>query len=264
MDKVEDAIVYICPKCGQAKPKHRIQNMCVDCEKAAHQRSNAKCYRNADWMEVAKENHLDLWEQQPGETILEFSIWTAYRDSYPGHRPTYAELSKRLGIGVGTISTAANRWSYQTRMQAWIRHCDDITREARYKEIINMNSEHIRMASELRDKLSKAISNIDPDTLGPKEIPTLLRLSAALEKQARLDTIEQEATLQDSFVGQENPELKKQQPPQAQSELSEIVSILLNTGALGDVAKIGVREVKTTQVVVGDSDGNYSELEVKK
>jgi hypothetical protein len=205
--------------------------------------------QNADWMEVAKDNGIELWERQPGETQLEWSIWLAYRDSYPGAKPSYKGVAEKVGSTYDFVSQTAVRWGFQTRMQAWIAECDRITLAQRRQEVLDMNADHIAMAAKLRQKMHVAIDNIDPFSLKPGEISGLMKTMAELERKARTDTMSVEAMQADGFVDADNPELKKS--PTKQSDLSEVVGILLKAGALGDITQIGVRqtETKVTEIV---------------
>ena len=50
-----------CPRCGQYKPAHHIdQHLCVDCAKAENNRITYYRQHQADWINNAKENGLDL------------------------------------------------------------------------------------------------------------------------------------------------------------------------------------------------------------
>lgn len=266
MDKevelVDTSVIMIdCPKCGQHKQAHHIDtHMCVDCAKAENNR--VTYYRqHQDWIALANESQIDLWLQQPGETQWEYTVWCQYRDSYPGKRPSYGSVAKELCTTKAAVSKIAQRWSFSIRMQAWMAEVDRMTMIQRRQEILDMNKEHIDMAAKLRDKLNKAIDSIDPEFVKPSEIASLARVASDLERQARVDTIAQEELRRDLVVGTENPELKKTQTKQ--SDLSEVVSILMKAGALGDVAAIGVKETKTTEVVVKDKQGNASSVEME-
>lgn len=255
--------VFTCPKCGQNKPRaQRSPHMCVDCEKAENVRVTYYRQHQEDWVKTAEEAGHDLWLQQPGETQWEFTIWTAYRDSYPGKRATYSDIARQLGTTYNVVKKVAQRWSFPVRMQAWMSYCDKITLEQRRQEVIDMNKEHVDMAARLRNKLSTAIDNLDPRAIKPSEISALAKLATDLERKARLDTIDQEALQREMHVDTENPELKKS--PTKQNDLSEVVQILLKAGVLGDITTIGVKETKTTQVVVGDSEGNMSGIEMEE
>lgn len=261
MDEVLDMIQ--CPKCGQLKERARKSpHMCVDCEKAENNRITYYRQHQDNWMDVAKEAGLDLWLQQPGETQWEFSLWVAYRDSYPGKKPTLSDVAKQMGTTYNVVKKVAQRWSFPVRMQAWMQECDRITLLQRRQEVLDMNKDHVDMAARLRAKLSTAIDNIDPTLLKPSEIASLARLAAEMERKARIDTIAQEEMRRDMMVETENPELKKS--PTKSSDLSEVVGILLKAGALGDVTHIGVKETKTTEVVVADADGNMSGIKMEE
>lgn len=248
-----------CPRCGQFKPAHHIdKHLCIDCVKAENTRVTYYRQHQDDWIANAKENGIDLWSQQPGETQWEFTVWTAYRDSYPGKKPTYGDVARQLNTTYASVKKIAQRWSFQLRMQAWMKYCDDITLQQRRQEILDMNKEHVDMAAKLRSKLSAAIDMIDPTTLKPSEIASLAKLSADMERKARVDTIAQEELIRDSMTDTENPELKKSLTKQA--DLSEVVGILLKAGALGDITQIGVRQTKTTEVALVDADGKSSSV----
>ena len=118
------------------------------------------------------------------------------------------------------------------------------------------------MAAKLRSKLSAAIDMIDPMSLKPGEIASLAKLAADMERKARTDTIAQEEMRRDAMVDTDNPDIKKS--PTKQADLSEVVGILLKAGALGDITQIGVRQTQTTEVVVKDSEGNSSSLEMEE
>lgn len=251
-----------CPRCGQHKMMARKSpHLCVDCEKVENTRITYYRQHQDNWMDVAKEAGLDLWVQQPGETQWEFTIWTVYRDSYPGKKPTLGDVARQLNTTYNVVKKVAQRWSFPVRMQAWMQECDKITLMQRRQEILDMNKDHVDMAAKLRAKLSTAIDSIDPAALKPGEIASLARLAADMERKARVDTISQEEMRRDMMLDTENPELKKS--PTKTNDLSEVVGILLKAGALGDITTIGVKETKTTQVVVGDSDGNMSGIEME-
>ena len=248
-----------CRQCGQLKPASRsTPGWCEDCEKAYNNRMSYRRNQNGDWMEVAKDSGLEIYERQPGETQLEWSIWLAYRDSYPGAKPSYKGVAEKVGTTYNYVRTTAARWNYNIRMQAWMTECDKITMAQRRQEILDMNKEHIDMAAKLRGKLNQAIEQIDPYELRPAEINALMKTATELERKARVDDLSQEAMLRESFVDNENPELKKS--PTKQNDLGEVVNILLQAGVLGDITTIGVRKTETTEVLVGDAQGNTSSL----
>ena len=253
MDELVEIIT--CRQCGQQKPaSHKSTHICVDCEKAYNNRYSYMRQHNADWLEVAKENGIELWERQPGETQLEWTIWQAYRDSYPGTKPSYKVVAAKVNSTYDFVKKTAARWSFQTRMQAWITECDRVTLAQRRQEVLDMNADHIAMASKLRDKLVVAIDSIDPVGLKPGEINSLMKTMAELERKARTDTMAVEAMRADGFVDADNPELKKS--PTKQGDLGEVLSILMKAGALGDMSALGVRttETKVTEIIAKGDD----------
>ena len=242
---IESTPVIKCPKCGQNKPSHHIdKHLCIDCSHAENNRITYYRQHQGDWIAEAKEQGIAPWLMQPGETQWEYSVWSAYRDSYPGKKPTYNQVAEQLNTSYNVVRKISQRWSFPARMQLWMSEVDRITMLQRKEEILGMNKEHIDMATKLRNKLSVAINAIDPATLKPSDIASLMKLSTELERKARLDTEAQEELRNNLLVDTNNPELKKAQTKQ--SDLGEVVQILMKAGALG---AIGVKETTTREVV---------------
>lgn len=248
-----------CPRCGQDKEAHPTDtHLCVDCVHAENNRLTYYRQHQGDWIAEAKEQGIAPWLMQPGETQWEYTVWTAYRDSYPGKKPTYSDVAKQLGTTYNVVKKIAQRWSFPVRMQLWMAECDRITMLQRKEEILNMNKAHIDMATKLREKLNAAIDAIDPSTLKPSEIASLAKLSADMERKARIDSEAQEDMRRQLLVDNSNPELKKVQTKQ--SDLGEVLQILLKAGALKNITTIGVKETTTREVVARDDEGNIAAM----
>lgn len=248
-----------CKQCGQMKPASRsTPGWCEDCEHAYNNRYSYIRTQNEGWQDVAKDSGIEIWDRQPQETQLEWSIWQAYRDSYPGAKPSYKAVAELVGTTYDFVRKTARRWDFAIRMEAWISECDRLTVAQRRQEVLDMNKDHIDMAKRLREKLSLAIDMVDPATLKPGEINNLLKTATELEKRARLDNISQDEAIATgaalALKGEESPDVKISQTKK--DDLGEVASILLAAGALGDVTHIGVRKTETTEVVMRDDSGN--------
>lgn len=241
-----------CKRCLQQKPPHHTNpHLCDECVKAEDNRVAYYRQHNFNWMEVAKEADLQLWERQPTETDHEYHVWLAYRDAYPGKRPSYRQVAEDLVTSVAAVRKIGARWNFPARLQAWAKYCDELTLTQRRQEILDMNKKHVDMASTLADKLKTAIDNIDPYVLSPREINSLMKTASELERKARLDTASVETGVQ--LVDDTNPELKK--TAVKQENISEVVEILAKAGVLNN---IGVRQTVTTEVVVKDDSDVHS------
>ena len=246
-------MIIKCPKCGQEKEAHHIDtHLCIECSKVESTRLTYQRQHQGDWIAEAKEQGLETWLQQPGETQWEYTVWTAYRDSYPGKKPTYSAVSQQLSTSYNSVQKIAQRWSFPIRMQLWMAECDRITMIQRKEEILEMNAAHISMATRLRNKLSVAVDLIDECNLKPGEIATLAKLSAEMERKARIDAEAQEDVRRNQLVDTTNPELSKQQTKQG--DLGEVLQILIKAGALKSVTAIGVKETREI-IVKGEDDG---------
>lgn len=264
MSSNEELVPLIkCVRCGQMKPPHATnKHLCVDCVHAEDNRVMYYRQHQGDWIAEAKEQGLAPWLQQPGETQWEYTIWVAYRDSYPGKKPTYMSVATQLGTSYSAVKKVAQRWSFPARMQLWMIETDRITMLQRRDEILDMNKEHVDMARRLRSKMSAAIDAIEPTILKPSEIASLMKVSADLERKARIDTIAQEDLKRELLVDDTNPELKKQ--PTKTGDLQSIIDVLSKAGVLNK-GTVGVRETTTKEIIVrGDESINVAYEEVEE
>jgi hypothetical protein len=226
-------------------PSNTDRHLCDECVKAENNRVAFYRNHNFNWMEAAKEADLQLWERQPTETDHEYNVWLHYRDAYPGKRPTYRGVAEEINTSIGAVRKIANRWHFPTRLQAWAKHVDEITLQQRTQEILDMNKKHVDMAVKLNEKIQKAIDLIDPYALSPKDINSLFKTAAELERKARLDQVPQV----NLSVDDENPALKKMDVKS--DSIKEILQVLGGAGVLGN---FGVKQTVTTEVVVKGDD----------
>lgn len=245
MDELVELIT--CKRCSQQKPPSSTdRHLCDDCVKAENNRVSYYRNHNFNWMDVAKEADLELWERQPAETDHEYNVWLHYRDTYPGKRPSYRSVAEELGTTINAVRKIGNRWHFPTRLQAWAKRVDDLTLQQRQQEILDMNKRHVDMASKLNEKLQKAIDLIDPYALSPKDINSLFKTAAELERKARVD---QTPVVAAAHPDDENPDLKKMDVKT--DNITEILKVLGGAGVLNN---LGIRQTVTTEVVVKDDD----------
>lgn len=235
-----------CVMCSMEKEmSEKSAHLCLDCERAENNRYMYVRNQNYNWVDVAKEAELELWERQPGETDREYEVWLTYRDAYPSIRPSSRLVAEQLGTTVNVVSKVARRWDFSMRLQAWAKHCDELTIRQREQEIVDMNKKHIAMATTLNQKIEKAIEKLDPTMLKPTELQGLMKMATDLERKARLEMPTQTGiSLRD-----ENPEIKDMDI--SVDNIGEILKIL---GAAGALNNVGVRKTVTTEVVVKDDD----------
>lgn len=241
----------ICNRCNQDNtPSKSNPHICEVCEKAENSRYSLKRSTNADWMQVAKEAELEIWERQPGETDREYQIWLTYRDAYPSTRPSTRGVAEQLSTTVNVVSKISRRWDFALRLQTWAKHLDGLILRKREQEIVDMNKQHVDMSKAINDKIARAIELMDPTTMKPSDIKGLLALTAELERKARLD----DTAVKAPAVIDDNPELREAKVDM--TDLSEIVGILAGAGLLSQIGGQGtvqITETKTT-VIKGESD----------
>ena len=238
-----------CPRCGRdnVEPHPTDKHLCVDCVHAENNRLTYFRQNQDEWLTVANESGLDPWTQQPGETQWEYTIWVAYRDSYPGKRPVYSDVAKQLDTTYSVVQHIAQRWSFPVRMQLWMRFVDQTTLAQRTQEILDMNKEHIDLAHLANGKLKQAIEALEPATMKASEISSLLKTTSELERKARIDTVAQEEIQRELYI---DPEQKRQKAVASRSDLAEVAQVLAAAGVLGGMK---IKKTTTTEVTVDDA-----------
>ena len=250
---VETITLATCKKCHRTfgvdcKRSNSQREVCTDCARGVRKEAVAIKQENRDWLQVAMEEGIPLWEQQPGESNEEYDLWTQYMSLWPGVRPTVSRCASACGVAASTVQRAYNRWTWGARLQAWIRECTaertSQLREARRR----MVDEHVTMGEMLRAKAMTAIDAFDPEDVTPNELVALLKETQRLESTARdmLDDVER-ATANDidSFSPVDAPAglfadgATTESLPGAPSNggltdagLREVADILMNAGVL--------------------------------
>lgn len=270
--EVEAIVLDTCKRCGQSLDGIRSnanRDYCRDCAAAA--RAEARKDEPGAWIQLAREQGIPLWEQQPGESNDEYTMWEVYRDLWPGVRPTVAKVAAALGVSTQTVQRVCDKWTWAARLQGWIREVT-AERQAELRQAKReMVEEHIALGSALRKKAVDAVEAFDPYDVTPNELVSLLKEVQRLETTSRdmLDDVER-ATAADVdtwqpvdaptglFVdtpgqaalnggGLELPAASQQQS-MSQKDMLEVVDILAKSGYL---KLVGVQQ---TVMVVGDDD----------
>ena len=233
-----------CSRCSieGKKPYRGDGTICVECAKAENSRLSHLRQHNDDWMEIARQAELELWERQPGETDREYQVWLAYRDAYPSVRPTYRMVAEQLDTTINVVKKCGQRWDFPVRLEAWAKHCDELTLAKRQKEIVDMNERHVDMATKLQKKIDLAIGYLNPADMKPSEISSMLKLATEIEAKARLSGAD---LYKPVIMDDGNPELK--QLPTDKGDIKQIVSILQAAGVIPKNATVGI---ETTQRIM--------------
>lgn len=203
-----------------------------------------------DWVDLAQELGLALYERQPEENDIDWLIWTTYRNHYPGRMPSWTALALECGVSVNTVLKTAKNWKFRVRIVEWSRYTDAGMAEERIAAIKEMNSQQLQQAQTLRAKVTEALDYLDPATLKPSELATLMKL--ANEQERRIVEYTDEKVDGQVMSGADAASASKQTDA---SHVSEILQIMASAGALGKKI-IGVEKKTTTteRLVVSDAE----------
>lgn len=224
--------------------------------KAASQQSNSQRAASSkvltNWIEEAKAIGLALYERQPEENDIEWLLWSTYRDHYPGRMPTMTALATECGCAVATATKAATKWNFRLRMVEWSRFVDAGSLEERMEKIKEMNRIQFEQAKALQATITDAIAMLDPATLKPNEIATLMKLANETEKrivESMPEKVEDQVlTLADA---------QSQAKHTDANAIGDILNIMANCGALGKgIVGVEKKTVTTERVVLNGGDDN--------
>lgn len=235
----------MCPRCSTDQPQEAFRNgVCEGCSKLERSRAY-HIQKNSNWVELAEEAGLSLYERQPGETDAEYAAWSIYRDMYPNEKPSLKVVAERCGLAYKSVKNISSKWGFATRLQAWIKDVDYDLINKRRNDLLTMNETHMYMAMQLNAKIAEAITMIRPATLEPKDINALMKTASELERKARTDQMALVAQGNPNNGSDENPDLRKTNIKS--DDIGEIIKILGTAGVIGD---FGIRQTTTTEVVV--------------
>lgn len=223
--------------------------------KAASRQSNSQRAASSkiltNWIEEAKALGLALYERQPEENDIEWLLWTTYRDHYPGRMPSMSALAQECGCGVATATKTATKWNFRLRMVEWSRFVDAGTLENRLAQIKEMNRIQLEQAKALQATITDAITLLDPATLKPNEIATLMKLANDTEKRI-VESLPEKVDDQVLTLSEAQSQAKHTDA----NAIGDILNIMANCGALGKgILGIEKKTVTTERVVLNNDNG---------
>lgn len=120
------------------------------------------------------------WEQQRGESRQAYTAWTAYRDM--GEPRSYRRVARDLNRSATLIAEWGRKWFWQRRLEAYVRHLEEIRTAENIRAINEMNERHISTARLALEKVSEALNAVQGAELPVKAVPKLLSISVAVER----------------------------------------------------------------------------------
>ena len=138
---------------------------------------------------MPKRNDTKPWERQEGESIKAFEAFTVYLDM--GDERSLRAVGQRLGKSRALIE----RWS---RTYQWVERVAsydaDVQRKAHAKAVDKrrkMVDRHISIALKMQEKALKALEQMDPADIDPKNLIAMLREATKLEQEMRTVAVDE-------------------------------------------------------------------------
>lgn len=242
-------MLFTCKLCKKDKPIEEESTtyigMCNSCVSTGKEVLNLSV-DTSDWTKLADINDIELYDRQPMEADTEWRLFQCYSAMYPEAKPSLRQAAELAGISYSHASSIATKWDYKLRIQAYKQWIDELSKAQRAIAVKDMNAKHVSMAMKLQGKLDRAIDNIDPTMLAPRDINALLKTMSELERKALLDNAAQEAIEYRPAVGSSSE--GKKEVTLKKNDMTEILGILKATGQL-NTSLMGVETTTTTRVI---------------
>lgn len=138
---------------------------------------------------MPKRNDTKPWERQEGESIKAFEAFTVYLEM--GDERSLRAVGQRLGKSRALIE----RWS---RTYQWVERVAsydaDVQRKSHAKAVDKrrkMVDRHISIALKMQEKALKALEQMDPADIDPKNLIAMLREATKLEQEMRTVAVDE-------------------------------------------------------------------------
>lgn len=265
LDEIEEPKLIHCCRCGRDNQVASASDdwLCADCAHMESTRLSRLSQNNTDWLAIADQAGIELWQKQPAETAWEYAVWSAYRDMYPAARPQYRDAARTCNTSTAVAKRLSMKWSWAARMNKWIEHVDAEMLLDKKNLIIDMNNKHVTLASKMADKISKALEALDPAFMKPNEITQMVKAMTEMERKAKADLVDVEE--QKLSIVKPNTAAGLKKTEVKTSDLGEIVGVLAQAGVLGDITRIGVKQTDSsgvsTELVAETSEKEEKEYE---
>jgi hypothetical protein len=122
-------------------------------------------------------------ERQEGESRKAYLAFETYRDMVEeprSYRKVAAELHKSLAL----IGRWGRAWRWQTRLNAYLKHLQDVTARERVRAITEMNERHASVAKHCLEKISETLNSLNGDPVPLAVLAKLLTASVTVERLA--------------------------------------------------------------------------------
>lgn len=138
---------------------------------------------------MPKRNDTQPWERQEGESVKAFEAFTVYLEM--GDERSLRAVGQRLGKSRALME----RWS---RTYQWVERVAsydaDVQRKAHAKAVDKrrkMVDRHINIALKMQEKALKALEQMDPADIDPKNLIAMLREATKLEQEMRTVAVDE-------------------------------------------------------------------------
>lgn len=122
------------------------------------------------------------WAKQFREHIEQFEWFSYYRDLRSSR--TVRAVSSFFKVDYKVVLTAANRWGWAQRVDAYDAHIDATYLTRRELDIMGMRDRHLMQSVDIQAQLANKIKGLKPEDIRTEDIPKWLETAVRIERMA--------------------------------------------------------------------------------
>ena len=123
------------------------------------------------------------WERQKGESEKAYEAFSLYRNK--GAKRTLISVAEELQKSYTLIRRWCDNWNWEDRV---LKYDNEMEREAKKearKGLTDMYVRQTKIAMQMQAKALKALENLEPENMTPKDIKEYIRMATELERLNR-------------------------------------------------------------------------------
>lgn len=140
------------------------------------------------------------WERQPKEGEKPYEAFVKYRDM--GDKRTLQAVAAELQKSYTLIRRWKDTWNWEERVRAYDNELQKQAHKQAVKKAKGMADRHIDLALKMQLKALEALAELDPKTIDPKALISLIREGTRLERENREDVVRMTEPVKDEETGQ--------------------------------------------------------------
>lgn len=136
---------------------------------------------------MQKRSDTKPWERQPKESEQAYQAFARYRDA--GEKRKLIAVAEELHKSYTLIRRWKDTWNWEERVREYDNELQKEVHKQAKKKARAMADRHIDMALKMQLKALAALERLQPESIDPKSLISLIREATRLERENREDVV---------------------------------------------------------------------------